>query len=75
MNSVEIKEKISRMSPNERDDILLYIEALRGEDDFELTKEMKAELDRRIAHHKANPESGIPARELIRQWREKINRT
>lgn len=28
--------------------------------DFELSDELKAELDRRLAAHEANPEAGIP---------------
>jgi len=33
------------------------------EEDFELTPEFKAELNRRLSEHEANPESGIPWQE------------
>ena len=37
-----------------------------GDDDFELTDELRAELDRRIAEHDADPDSAIPW-EVVRE--------
>lgn len=38
-----------------------------------LTTEQRAELDRRIAYHEANPESGVPLDEVMSRVRKRLH--
>jgi len=63
-----------RLSPDERRELIdeiwdtLPLEA----DDFELTEEQKAELDRRLEEHERDPSSAIPWEEVIASLRSKL---
>lgn len=65
MSTAEIKEQLLQMSPEERDDIMNYIEILRDDEEFELTEELKSELDKRMSNYLANPSSAKPWREVV----------
>ncbi|MFK7966670.1 MAG: addiction module protein [Burkholderiaceae bacterium] len=38
-----------------------------------LTQEQRAELDRRIAHHEANPESGVPLDAVMARVKQRLH--
>ncbi len=74
MNKATLLVEIMRLSPDERRELIdeiwdtLPLEA----DDFELTEEQKAELDRRLEEHERDPSSAIPWEEVIASLRSKL---
>jgi putative addiction module component (TIGR02574 family) len=65
-------EELAKLTPSEREELVTpdwddYVDDDGGfEDEFELTAEQIAELERRSAEAKANPGSGIPLAEVKR---------
>jgi len=70
MNTSEVKERISKMTPEERDDIRLYMDSL--DDGFELSDELRAELERRRNLFDSGQMSARPAKEVLNEWKDKI---
>jgi putative addiction module component (TIGR02574 family) len=74
VNKATLLVEIMRLSPDERRELIdeiwdtLPLEA----DDFELTEEQKAELDRRLEEHERDPSSAIPWEEVIASLRSKL---
>jgi putative addiction module component (TIGR02574 family) len=66
MNAQTALKEILALPEDERRWLVEEIAASLPEqqEDFELTPELKAELDRRLAEHEANPDSGIPWEEV-----------
>ena len=62
VNKAALLAEILRLPDNERAELVdEIIESLpAGEDDFVLTEEQKAELDRRLAEHERDPSRAIP---------------
>ena len=60
MSATEILEQIRRLPPEEQHEIAEKIWEEFGDFDDELTPEQAAELDRRVAEFKKNPNDVIP---------------
>ena len=60
MSATEILEELRRMPEPQRRELVETIELEFGDTDGELTAEQIAELERRAADARANPERGIP---------------
>jgi hypothetical protein len=60
MSATEILEELRRMPEPQRRELVETIELEFGDTDSELTAEQIAELERRAADARANPERGIP---------------
>jgi putative addiction module component (TIGR02574 family) len=71
----ELVQKAMSLSESERHDLLLALlnklMPARADDEL-LTDELKQELDRRIDHFDAHPESGVPMNEAHRIARERL---
>jgi len=67
MNKV-LRDQVLQLPPEERLELAYdLLESLPdADDDFELTDEQKAEIDRRIAEHERDPGSAIPW-EVVRE--------
>jgi putative addiction module component (TIGR02574 family) len=76
MNKVALLDELMKLSPSERLDIADELwhsihppGSVRPGEPFVLTAEQKAELDRRIAEHRADPGSAVPWEEVrVRLW-------
>ena len=72
MSTSEIKDKISKLSQSEQDEIMYFMIELNGNSDFDLSQECKEEIDRREAAHRAGKMSVRPAREVSKEWRKRL---
>jgi putative addiction module component (TIGR02574 family) len=74
VNKASLLAEILRLPEEERAELVdEIIESLpAAEDDFVLTEEQKAELDRRIAEHERDPNRAIPAEEVIAELRKRF---
>lgn len=73
MNKAVLLDELMQLTPTERLDIAEKLwdsvhppGSARPGEDFELTEEQKAEIDRRIAEHERDPGSAIPW-EVVRE--------
>lgn len=65
--------EILRLPEDERRALVEEVsESLLPDDDFELTLEQVAELDRRMAEHERDPSSAIPAEKVIAELRKRF---
>ncbi len=55
MSAVEIIDQLRAMPPNERHEVVGRIWDEFADRDLEITPKQAAELDRRLAEHRANP--------------------
>ena len=61
MNKATLLAEIMQLTPKERRDLVEDLLAVVEEDeDFALTPEQMAEIDRRIAEHERDPSSAVP---------------
>ena len=71
--ATNVLDDLLKLPPAERIEIAMALwESLEDDDlmdEFPLTPELKAELDRRWAEHLANPASAIPWEEVRRKLR------
>jgi putative addiction module component (TIGR02574 family) len=73
MNKDALLVEILRLPEDERRALIEKVSAsLFGEEDFELTSEQVAELDRRMAEHERDLSSAIPAEKVIAGLRERF---
>jgi len=68
----DVKDTLLKLPPHERADLALALWDSLGETDQEaavdLTPELAAELDRRLAEHLADPSTGIPWEEVRKKF-------
>lgn len=65
MNKATLLAEIMQLTPKERRDLVEDLLAVVEEDeDFALTPEQMAEIDRRIAEHERDPSSAVPWEEV-----------
>lgn len=65
MNKTTLLAEIMRLTPEERRELSDELNATVAEDeDFILTPEQKAEIDRRIEEHERDPSSAMPWEEV-----------
>lgn len=68
----EVMETLLKLPSNERADLALALWESLDEADreasFDLTPELAAELDRRLAEHLADPTTGIPWEEVRKKF-------
>jgi len=69
MSFTEILEELAVLTPEERQQIVDRIDEI---DDFQITPEIQAELDRRWQEHLQDPKSAIPAEQVIANLRAKF---
>jgi len=73
----ELLKAASLLSEEEQDELITALlqlhEPIKSDEEL-LTPELKAELDRRIAHMDAHPEEDIPLDEALRILRSKLPR-
>jgi putative addiction module component (TIGR02574 family) len=61
MNKATLLTEIMQLTPEDRRDLFQELSAAVAEDEeFELTPEEMAEIDRRVEEHERDPESAIP---------------
>ena len=72
MVTTELREVVDALSVEERFSLLEYIERTTDVGDIALTEEELAILDRRDAEMDAVPSIGIPADELFRRIRSRL---
>ena len=65
MSITEIKQRIARMSADERDDIMAYLNLLDQKDDYQTSPELIEELNERLANHESHKELAKPWREVV----------
>lgn len=67
MNKATLLAEIMQLTPKERRDLVEeLVAAVEEDEDFALTPEQMAEIDRRIAEHERHPERAIPW-EVVRE--------
>jgi putative addiction module component (TIGR02574 family) len=65
VNKATILAEIMRLTPKERRELSDQLNATVAEDeDFALTPEQMAEIDRRIEEHRRDPSSAVPWEEV-----------
>jgi putative addiction module component (TIGR02574 family) len=68
----DVMDTLLKLPPHERADLALALWDSLGETDQEaavdLTPELTAELDRRLAEHLADPSTGIPWEEVRKKF-------
>jgi putative addiction module component (TIGR02574 family) len=65
VNKATILAEIMRLTPEERRELSDQLNATVAEDeDFALTPEQMAEIDRRIEEHRRDPSSAVPWEEV-----------
>ena len=65
MNKATMLAEIMQLTPKDRRDLVEDLLAVVEEDeDFALTPEQMAEIDRRIAEHERDPSSAVPWEEV-----------
>jgi putative addiction module component (TIGR02574 family) len=69
MSKVTLLDQLMQLPPEERVEIAYQLldSVPQAADELELTEEQKAELDRRMAEHEADPSGAIPYEE-VRDW-------
>lgn len=73
MNKAALLAEIMRLPNDERRELLEEAWESLGEDAFDpLTPEQLAELDRRMAEHKRDASSAIPAEQVIAELRKRF---
>jgi hypothetical protein len=74
MSTNEIKKRIAEMTPQERDDIKLYIDVLDGQENAPpLSTEQLSEIDRRIEAYDQGLMTALSSDEVITLLRDRIH--
>lgn len=68
MSIQEIKDEVRKLNKAEQAELMHYMVELLASDDFELSDEWKAELDRREKALDKGASVGRPAREVIAKY-------
>ena len=73
MNKV-LRDQAMQLPPEERLELAydLLESVPEADDDFELTDEQKAEIERRMAEHERDPSSAIPLEEFMARLRSRF---
>lgn len=69
MSIQAIKEEVQKLNKAEQADLMHFMVELLTSDQFELSEEWKAELDRREAALQSGESKGKPAREVIAKYK------
>jgi putative addiction module component (TIGR02574 family) len=72
MSRTEILEELRRMPEPERRELVETIELEFGDFNDELTRDQKAELDRRAEEFRKNPSEGIPFEQVREEARKRF---
>jgi hypothetical protein len=71
MSTSDIKERITQMTAEERDEIMDFLKSLQEDETFTLTPDETKEMERRLTEYESNPESAKPWQRVIGQWHSK----
>jgi len=72
MSKAEILEELRRMPEAERRELVETIELEFGDFNDELTRDQKAELDRRAEEFRKNPHGGTPLEQVRKEARKRF---